>query len=335
MRLQGLHHITAITADAQANVDFYVGLLGLRLVKKTVNFDAPDVYHLYYGDELGHPGSVLTFFEFPGAARGRAGDGAVHLVQWRVADDAALDFWSGRLEQAGVPARRDDGSLRFADPEGLAHELLAVDVPDAPLIALAADIPADVALRGFHGVRAYARDPAHSVALLRDLGFEGAIESSEPWLLGGETRRATLAYDEPPDAVAVQGAGSVHHVAWAAADDAELLEGRAVAVGDGRHATEVIDRQYFHSVYFREPSGVLFELATLPPGFTVDEPAETLGQALKLPPQYEPRRAQLQRLLTPLHDPRGSSSRAPGDGATGAFEPGVPTSPSRVSDAGP
>jgi glyoxalase family protein len=335
MRLQGLHHITAITADAQANVDFYVGLLGLRMVKKTVNFDAPDVYHLYYGDERGHPGSVLTFFEFPGAARGRAGDGTVRLIQWRVADGAALDFWSRRLQQAGVSARRDDGSVRFADPEGLAHELLAVDVPDEPLIALAADIPAELALRGFHGVRAYAHDPARSATLLRDLGFEGAGASSDPWLLGGETRRATLAYDEPPDPVAVQGAGSVHHVAWAAADDAELLEGRAVAVGDGRHATDVIDRQYFHSVYFREPSGVLFELATLPPGFTVDEPVETLGEALKLPPQYESRRAQLQRVLTPLHNPRGSGSPAAGDGVAGTAEPGATGSPSRVGDPGP
>ncbi len=308
MRLQGLHQVTAITADAQANVDFYAGLLGLRLVKKTVNFDAPDVYHLYYGDELGHPGSVLTFFEFPGAAPGRPGDGTVHRIQWRVADDAALDFWAERLDRAGVPARRGEGSVRFADPEGLEHELLAADVPDEPLVARAPDIPRELALRGFHGVRAYARDPARSARLLDDLGFDADGRSDAgPWTLGGERRRAALAYDEPPEPVAVQGAGSVHHIAWAAADDAELLEGRSVAVGDGRHATDVIDRQYFHSVYFREPSGVLFELATLPPGFTVDEPAETLGEALKLPPQYESHRAQLQQRLTPLRNPRAPS----------------------------
>jgi glyoxalase family protein len=301
MRLQGLHHVTAITGDAQANVDFYVGLLGLRLVKKTVNFDAPDVYHLYYGDELGDPGSVLTFFEFPGAARGRAGDGAVHLIQWRVADDAALDFWAARLQDAGVDVVRGDGSLRFADGEGLAHELLAVGVSDPPLIATAPDIPPEHALRGFHGVRAYARDPGLSARLITDLGF---VEADGGWRLGGEERTAELHYDAPPERPALQGAGSVHHVAWRAADDAELLEGRQVATGAGRHATEIIDREYFHSVYFREPSGVLFELATLPPGFTVDEPAETLGQALKLPPQYEPLRDELERRLTPIVNPR-------------------------------
>jgi glyoxalase family protein len=301
MRLQGLHHVTAITADAQANVDFYAGLLGLRLVKKTVNFDAPDVYHLYYGDELGHPGSVLTFFEFPGAARGRAGDGAVHLVQWRVADDAALEFWAQRVAEAGVEATRTDGSLRFADPEGLDHELLAVEVDDAPLTAEAPDIPPEHALRGFHGVRAYARDPSLSGRLLADLGF---VEDDGGFRLGGDRRTAALHYDPPPPRPNLQGAGSVHHVAWAAADDDELLEGRHIATGDGRHATELIDRQYFHSVYFREPSGVLFELATLPPGFTVDEPAESLGEALKLPAQYESLRGELERRLTPLVNPR-------------------------------
>ncbi len=304
MRPDGLHHVTAITADAQANVDFYAGLLGLRLVKKTVNFDAPDVYHLYYGDELGHAGSVLTFFEFPGAARGRVGDGEVYLVQWRVADAASLHFWSDRLQSAGVAARREGDSLRFADPEGLEHELLAVEVPDEPLIAHAAGIGAEHALRGFHGVRAYASKPADSAQLLTDLGFEA--EAPAGWRLAGERRHATLAYDPPPSAVGRQGAGSVHHVAWAVADDDELLAGRAIAVGDQRHATDLIDREYFHSVYFREPSGVLFELATLPPGFTVDEPAESLGEALKLPPQYEPRRADLERRLTPLVNPRTS-----------------------------
>ncbi len=305
MRPDGLHHVTAITGNAQANVDFYAGLLGLRLVKKTVNFDAPDVYHLYYGDDLGHAGSVLTFFEFPGVAPGRTGDGEVYLVQWRVADAASLHFWSDRLQSAGVPARRAGDALRFADPEGLEHELLVVDVPDEPLIADAAGIGAEHALRGFHGVRAYASEPAHSAQLLTDLGFEAAANDGE-WRLAGQRRHATLAYDPPPSAVGRQGAGSVHHVAWAVSDDDELLAGRAIAVGDHRHATDVIDRQYFHSVYFREPSGVLFELATLPPGFTVDEAAETLGESLKLPPQYESRRAELERRLTPLVNPRTS-----------------------------
>src|SRR5215218_2616230 len=155
MRLEGIHHITAITADAQRNLDFYVGTLGMRFVKKTVNFDAPDVYHLYYGDETGAPGSIMTFFEFPGAAPGSAGTGMVHTVSWRVAREA-LDFWEDRLARAGVDAARLDGSLRFADPEGLALELAGVDDEDPPLVARAPGVPAEHALRGFHGVRAYA-----------------------------------------------------------------------------------------------------------------------------------------------------------------------------------
>jgi glyoxalase family protein len=305
VRPEGLHHITAITGDAPRNVDFYARLLGLRLVKKTVNFDAPDVYHLYYGDERGSPGSVLTFFEFPRAARGRAGAGAVHRIQWRVAGPASLDFWERRLQDAGVSTDRDDGDLRFEDFEGLAHELLPADTSDPPLAARSPDIPPEHALLGFQGVRAYARDPDASAELLQALGFS---DPDPAWELAGERRRASLAYDPPPDAVAVQGAGSVHHVAWAAHDDAELLEGRAVAVAHGRHATEIIDRQYFHSVYFREPSGVLFELATLAPGFAVDEPAESLGEALKLPPQFEAMRPELERRLTPIVNPRTAAA---------------------------
>src|SRR4051794_19048313 len=169
MKLEGLHHVTAITGDAPRNVDFYSRVLGLRMVKKTVNFDAPDVYHLYFGDEVGTPGSILTFFEFPGAAPGRAGDGMVHTVQWRVRDDAALDFWTQRIPGAV----REPGLVRFDDPEGLSHELVTADVPDAPLVASQADIPDEHALRGFHGVRAYASDPARSAGLLDVLGFAG------------------------------------------------------------------------------------------------------------------------------------------------------------------
>jgi glyoxalase family protein len=297
MQLEGLHHITAITGDAQRNVDFYAGLLGLRLVKKTVNFDQPDVYHLYFGDEVGTPGSILTFFEFPAAARGRAGDGMVHSVQWRVRDDAALDFWLQRIPGA----EREEGLVRFADPEGLAHELLAVDVSDAPLVASHADIPDEHALRGFHGVRAYASQPDRSTQLLERLGFENG---GEHWKLQGAQRQALLTYDAPPAAAGVQSAGTVHHVAWSAADDAELESFRGLAAQGGAHPTPIIDRQYFHSVYFREPSGVLFELASRDIGFAYDEPPETLGEALKLPPQYENRREELERRLTPLSNPR-------------------------------
>jgi glyoxalase family protein len=286
MPLEGLHHVTAITADAQANVDFYVRRLGLRLVKKTVNFDAPDVYHLYYGDERGTPGSILTFFEFPGARRGHAGDGMLHRILWRVGSHAALDFWADRL-----------GGTRFADPEGLEHEIVVADVADAPLTAHAPDIPPEHALQGFHGIRAYASQPSDSAAMLRALGFD---EQGE---LAGDHRRGVYHYDAPPGP-GVQGAGTIHHVAWSAADDAELTAYRERAVAAGAQATQIIDRQYFHSVYFREPSGVLFELASRDIGFDYDEPLEHLGESLKLPPQYERLRAQLEDRLTPLRNPR-------------------------------
>ena len=307
MTLEGLHHVTAITADAQANLDFYAGVLGLRLVKKTVNFDAPDVYHLYYGDEQGSPGSLLTFFEFPGAARGSAGVGMIHRVEWRVADRAALAFWEQRLGAAGVEAAVLGDRLRFADPEGLEHELHAVAVPDAPLTAAAAGIPDEHAITGLHGVRAFAAEPAASAELLTGLGFEPAANAGA-WVVRGE-RRAELHHDRAAAGPALQGAGTVHHVAWAVRDDDALLAGRDAALAAGAHATPVIDRQYFHSVYFREPSGVLFELATYPPGFAVDEPAATLGEALSLPPRYESMRERLEQTLTPLRNPRRAPAR--------------------------
>jgi glyoxalase family protein len=295
MALEGLHHITAITGDAQRNVDFYAGTLGLRLVKKTVNFDAPDVYHLYFGDETGTPGSILTFFEFPGARPGRAGVGMVHRILWRIGSPEALAFWQARLDIDGTT---------FADPEGLMHELVvAPDVGDRPLVATADGIPPEHALQGFHGVRAYNDRIPRSAPLLERLGFTGA---DADWELAGAERRATLHYDTPPPTPGVQSAGTVHHVAWSAADDAELELWREAARDAGARPTGIIDRQYFHSVYFREPSGVLFELATRDIGFAYDEPRETLGQALKLPPQYEARRAELEAALTPLVNPRSA-----------------------------
>jgi glyoxalase family protein len=288
MALEGVHHVTAITADAPGNVDFYTRKLGLRMVKKTVNFDAPDVYHLYYGDERGSPGSIMTFFEFPDAGPGRAGDGMVHRVVWRVGSPAALDFWAERLGTGPV----------FADPEGLEHELVAVASTDAPLTAAADDIPPEYAIQGLHGVHVFASVPAASNGVLEAVGF--APEGAGTWRLAGDERHGFYHQDPAPVLSGVQGAGTVHHVAWSAADDAELAAVRERVVAAGAHPTPIIDRQYFHSVYFREPGHVLFELATRDVGFDVDEPLETLGRELKLPPQHEHLRPTLEQTLTPL-----------------------------------
>jgi glyoxalase family protein len=304
MRLEGIHHITAITADAPRNVDFYGRVLGLRLVKKTVNQDDPTVYHLFYADEKGSPGSDITFFEYPGARRGRAGAGMVHRVVWRVAGEEALDFWEQRLRDEGVDVRRDDGTLRFEDPEGLGLELAVVETDDEPLSSEHPDIPNDLALQGFDGVRALARDPLGSRGFLVDsLKFQ-TVEGDE-YEVRGEKRGSFFAYDRT-DELGIGGAGTVHHVAWASPlDEHEAWRDRAMA--GGAMPTPVIDRFYFKSIYFREPSGVLFEIATLGPGFTSDEPLETLGERLSLPPDFEQYREQVERTLTPLPDPRAKT----------------------------
>ncbi len=301
MKLEGIHHITAITADAQDNIDFYAGVLGLRLVKKTVNQDDPTVYHLFFADEQGSAGSDLTFFEFPGAALGRAGDGMVHTIGWRVASDAALDFWEQRLGARDIETAREGGVLSFADPEGLGHELRVSAVSDAPLIAEHPEIPAESALQGFDLVRAYASRPEAGAELLGELGFSAAEPGT--WEARGSERGGLIVYEPPPAAPGLQGAGTVHHVAWASTPE-EHEAWRERAIAGGARPTPVIDRFYFKSIYFREPSGVLFEIATLGPGFTVDEPLETLGESLSLPPDFEHLREQVERNLKPVYSPR-------------------------------
>jgi glyoxalase family protein len=300
MKLEGIHHITAITENAQRNVDFYVGVMGLRLVKKTVNQDNPTVYHLFFADEAGDAGSDLTFFEYPGAPRGRAGAGMVHRIVWRMAAAEALDFWEERLRANGVESEREGDGLVFSDPEGLEHELLVVDVPDQPLIADHPEVPAGMALQGFHAVRAYSASPEASTRLLEALEFEGAEGA---WEARGEQRGGLYFYDEPPPERGLQGAGSVHHVAWASTPE-ELMDWREKAVSGGAQPTPEIDRFYFRSIYFREPSGVLFEIATLGPGFTVDEPVEHLGEKLSLPPAFEHLRDEVEPNLRPVENPR-------------------------------
>jgi glyoxalase family protein len=286
--------------------DFYARVLGLRLVKKTVNFDQPDVYHLYFADERGAPGSILTFFEFPGVALGRAGEGMVHTIRWRVPGGDALAFWEDRLRAEGVAVKTCTATaVRFCDHEGLAHELVAAEVDDAPLVARCGDVPAEHALQGLHGVRAYARRPERCGTLLDALGFEGGGDAT--WRVAGPRRQGEIGYDPAPAERPRQGAGTVHHVAWAAADDAALEAARAKVAAAGAHPTRLIDRQYFHSVYVREPGGVLFEVASSDIGFDVDEAPEALGEELKLPPQYEAHRAELERRLTPLPNPRAAA----------------------------
>ena len=300
MNLEGIHHITAITADAQDNVDFYAGVLGLRLVKKTVNQDQPTVYHLFFADEKGSAGSDLTFFEFPGVPE-----------RPRRRRRRAPDRLAGRLRRrptSGRSGSRPTGSSRgaraaslvFSDPEGLEHELAVVEVDDEPLIADHPEVPAEVALRGFHAARAYSAAPDASSGLLEALAFE-PVDGG--WEARGESRGGLYLYDEPPAERALQGAGSVHHIAWASTID-EHEEWRERAISAGARPTPVIDRFYFRSIYFREPSGVLFEIATLGPGFTVDEPLEHLGEKLSLPPDFEHMRAEVEPNLRPVVNPR-------------------------------
>ncbi len=301
MQLEGIHHITAITADAPKNVDFYAGTLGLRLVKKTVNQDQPSVYHLFYADEEGDPGSDLTFFEFPGVPIGRAGAGMVHRINWRVASTDALDFWAKRLGDAGYESTREDERLRFADYEGLEHELLVSDVSDEPLIAEHPEIPAELALQGFDSVRAFSADPERSRPYLEEtLGF---TPRDEGWEARGERRGGLYIYDEAPAERGMQAAGTVHHIAWASLPE-EHEAWRERVAESGLQPTPIIDRFYFRSIYFREPSGVLFEIATIGPGFTADEPLEHLGEHLSLPPFLEDMRAQIEPALTPIENPR-------------------------------
>jgi glyoxalase family protein len=293
VRLEAFHHITMITGDAPANVDFYADRLGLRLVKQTVNFDRPTAYHLYFGDERGSPGSLLTWFEFPGARPGVAGAGMIHEIQLGVGSPEALDFWAERLG-----AERSGDSLRFRDYDGLAFELV-VGSAGPPLRAEHPEIPAEHAITGVLGARAYGAGGAP--LLVEELGFE-ALGDAE-YRLAGEERGVRWGYDPPPGERGRPGAGTVHHIAWASRDEdhrAWLERLRAT----GLEVTDVRDRDYFKSIYFHEPNGVLFEIATLSPGFAVDEDPEHLGEALRLPRRHEHLRAQLERTLTPLVNPR-------------------------------
>jgi glyoxalase family protein len=306
VRLDGIHHVTCITGDAPRNVDFYARVLGLRMVKKTVNQDDPTVYHLFYADEKGSPGADITFFEYPGARRGHAGIGMIHTITWRVASPAALDFWADRLGAERIEIERTGDRLSFADPEGLGLELRVVATEDEPLVARHPEIPEEHALQGFDGVRAFSGDPGRSRSfLVETLGFSPKGDDAHE--VRGETRGSVYAYDRSEER-GLGGAGTVHHVAWSSGmDDHEAWQRRVAE--SGARPTPIIDRFWFRSIYFREPSGVLFEIATVGPGFTADEPVETLGERLVLPPAFEHLRAEVEKRLTPLPDPRELARR--------------------------
>jgi glyoxalase family protein len=302
MKLDGIHHISATTADAARSVDFYARLLGLRLAKKTVNQDEPTVYQLLFGDEAGSPGTALTFFEYPNAARGVAGAGMVHRIVWRVATHDAISFWSQRLSDAGVGTEAVDHGLRFEDPEGLGLEITVSDDGDSALPAWHPEIPPAFALQALAGVRIFSSSPEVSAAFLTEtLMFTSSDDRFEA---RGPNRGSFVAYDEL-STPGRGGAGTVDHVAWTSEDrEIDAWQRRIAAVAA---PTPVVERFYFRSVYFREPSGALFEIATRGPGVTVDEPLATLGDALSLPPMLEHRRAELEAALRPISNPRRRS----------------------------
>jgi len=303
MQLDGMHHITMITGDAQRNVDFYANVLGLRLVKKTVNFDAPEAYHLYFGDEQGSPGSILTWFEFAGARPGRAGAGMIHTIQLGVPSADALDFWERRLGEHGYSSQRTPESLRFADYDGLGLELVVADPANPPLQAHHPDVPAEHAITGVEGAHAYIGRPleADAALLTETLGFTPG-DAAGSYTLSGPTRAFRWSY-EPSEQPGVQGAGTVHHIAWHSAD-ADHVGWQQRVAGAGMQVTPVVDRDYFYAIYFRQPQGILFEIATTSPGFAADEDPGHLGEALRLPSQHEHLRPQLDRILRPIVNPR-------------------------------
>ena len=309
----GIHHITAIAGDPQRNLDFYAGLLGMRLIKLTVNFDDPASYHLYYGDEIGHPGSILTFFPWPNGRPGRQGTGQAASVALSI-PSAALGFWIERLIGNHVrfegPTRRfDEQVLTFRDPDGLQLELVAGrELAGTPWTE--GPVPPEHAVMGLHGTTIWEdRDVGSTGFLEATMGFEPTGEDGglERFRSSGDGVGSTVYFRRAPGFWrGAGGVGTVHHVAFRAATDQAQLEKRAEIEAQGHGITPVIDRQYFHSVYFHEPGGVLFEVATDGPGFTIDEPLEELGSQLKLPPMYEASRGQIERALPPLRLPQAA-----------------------------
>lgn len=303
----GLHHVTAIASDPQRTLDFYTEVLGLRFVKRTVNFDDPGTYHFYFGDDVGSPGTILTFFPWPHASRGSIGVGETSATAFAVPQDS-IEFWEKKLLGAGLPAERGDERfgepvLSFADPDGMRLEIIGQRDPVATHPPRTSQIPAEHAIRGFHGVTLCEGGYELTIRVLEAMGFRKAAEENN-------RIRFTAPGAAPGNCVDVRvqtelvhghmGAGSVHHIAFRAPNDAAQREWRELLSELSLNVTPVLDRVYFHSIYFREPGGVLFELATDPPGFALDEPVEHLGESLKLPPWLEKHRSAIERVLPPI-----------------------------------
>jgi glyoxalase family protein len=306
-KINGLHHITVIAGDPKRNYEFYTRILGMRFVKKTVNFDAPDVYHLYYADETGTPGTVLTFFPFPNARRGKRGIGEATVVAFSI-QKGSMDFWIERLSQFDIPfegpgVKFDYKYISFLDPDGMKIELVEDDVEHLPGWEIT-DIPRKYSIKKFFGTTLYLRESEQTEHLLKNIfGFTFLKEEGKTkrYISGYGTNEAKIdIHTNSNGEIGSQSAGTVHHIAWRTESDETQLKWLELLRKEGYGPTDVIDRNYFHSIYFREPGGVLFEIATDNPGFMIDESEDELGSSLKLPQMYEGRRAEIERILVPL-----------------------------------
>lgn len=302
----GIHHVTALASDAQKNVNFYAGILGLRLVKKTINFDAPSVYHLYYGNESGAPGTILTFFLYREISKGRKGIGQVTVISFSI-HESAVDFWIQRLKSFHIPIkevkRSNELTISFEDHDGLGLELVA-NRQDQREGYSKGNVPAEMAIKGFFGIALTVEchdKTAHLLSNQMDHQLISQAENRFRYSAGGKTGEFVDIICKPDALKGIAGSGTVHHVAFATATEATQLEARAKLCQVGFNVTPVLDRQYFRSIYFREPGGVLFEIATIPPGFTIDEPLQHLGESLKLPPWEEANRKEIEKYLRPIH----------------------------------
>jgi len=307
VKFRGIHHITAIASDPQRNVDFYAQTLGLRFAKRTVNFDDPSTYHFYFGDRTGRPGTAITFFAWPGARRGTRGTGQVIAASFAI-PAKSIEYWKSRFAEhrifcEEIPARFEAAALRVTDPDGLLLELIESDPLDDVDLKYKNNVPKKFAIHGFHAPTLEVQQRGPTEELLKTLGFEliGEEESRRRFSVNQKLTSALIDLIERSEGqFGVNSAGTVHHIAFRCANEKEQLHWREQLVELGLHVTPVIDRFYFHSIYFREPGGILFEIATEGPGFTADESVEHLGESLKLPPQYEEHRAEIERTLPPI-----------------------------------